>query len=272
MAKGQSEVLRQLGALFTTGSAAGIPDSQLLERFILRRDEFAEAAFASLVARHGPMVMKVCRSILRDPHDADDAFQATFMLLAVKAGRIGNRQLLGNWLYGVALRTAMKARSRAARRRRHERQRRGTHERAYHRKCARFRPAFRAAPSDQRSTREVPRGNRSLPPSGNDPRTSCPAARLPREHRGRSADARARAFERMADASRSPLLGRPARHCYRNALERVDSRCPRRGDNQSGDPVSGACDRSRRCGFHSNRSIDAGGPYVFVDEQAEVPG
>jgi RNA polymerase sigma factor (sigma-70 family) len=124
MAKGQSEVLRQLGVLFTTGSAAGVPDHQLLERFLLGRDEFAEATFAALVARHGPMVLKLCRSILRDlrdPRDADDAFQATFMLLAAKAGRVGNRELLGNWLYGVALRTAMKSRSRAARRRRHER-------------------------------------------------------------------------------------------------------------------------------------------------------
>ncbi len=121
MVKGQSEVRGQLGALFTTGSAAGVPDHQLLERFIFRRDEFAEAAFAVLVARHGPMVLKLCRSILRDPHEADDAFQTTFMLLAAKAGKIGNRELLGNWLYGVSLRTAMKARSRSTRRRRHER-------------------------------------------------------------------------------------------------------------------------------------------------------
>ena len=118
---GHSDVLRHLGALFTTGSATGVPDRQLLERFILRRDEFAEAAFAVLVARHGPMVLKLCRSILRNPHDADDAFQATFMLLAAKAGKIGNRELLANWLYGVALRTALKARTRAFRRRKHER-------------------------------------------------------------------------------------------------------------------------------------------------------
>ena len=102
MPKGHSDVRRHLGALFRTGSATGVPDRQLLERFILRRDEFAEAAFAVLVARHGPMVLKICRSILRDTHDADDAFQATFMLLAAKAGRIGKRELLGNWLYGVA--------------------------------------------------------------------------------------------------------------------------------------------------------------------------
>ncbi len=121
MAKGQTAVLRQLGSLFATGSVAGVPDHQLLERFVVRRDEFAEAAFAALVARHGPMVLKLCRNILRDSHDADDAFQATFLLLATKAARIGNRELLANWLYGVAVRTAMKARTRAARRLRHER-------------------------------------------------------------------------------------------------------------------------------------------------------
>ena len=67
------------------------------------------------------MVLKLCRSILRNPHDADDAFQATFMLLAAKAARIGKRELLGNWLYGVAVRTALKARTRAFRRLKHER-------------------------------------------------------------------------------------------------------------------------------------------------------
>jgi RNA polymerase sigma factor (sigma-70 family) len=121
MAKGQSGVLQQIGTLFTTGSVVGVPDIQLLERFVLRRDEGAEAAFAALVARHGPMVQKLCTDILRDCHEAEDAFQATFMLLAAKAPRIRNGELLGNWLYGVALRTAMKARTRAARRRRHER-------------------------------------------------------------------------------------------------------------------------------------------------------
>ncbi len=122
MKTGQSAVLEQLGVLFTSGSMSGVPDRQLLERFILKRDDFAEAAFAALVDRHGPMVLKVCLRILGDPHEAQDAFQATFILLATKAGRIANQELLANWLYGVALRTAMKARSRSMRRMRHERQ------------------------------------------------------------------------------------------------------------------------------------------------------
>jgi RNA polymerase sigma factor (sigma-70 family) len=120
MRTGQSEVARQLGTLFASGSVAGIRDHELLERFLFRRDEVGEAAFTALVVRYGPMVLKVCRGIVKNSADAEDAFQATFLLLATSAGRINNPELLGNWLYGVALRTAMKARSRDARRQRHE--------------------------------------------------------------------------------------------------------------------------------------------------------
>ena len=89
-------------------------DGELLDRFARRRDE---AAFAALVARHGPMILGLCRQWLRDHHDAEDAFQAVFLVLARKAGSIGEPDLLGNWLYGVARRTAEKARVRIARRR-----------------------------------------------------------------------------------------------------------------------------------------------------------
>ncbi len=82
-------------------------DAHLLERFIQQRDE---GAFAILVQRHGPMVLGVCRRILRNAHDAEDAFQAVFLVLARKAASIRPRKMVGNWLYGVAFRTALEAR------------------------------------------------------------------------------------------------------------------------------------------------------------------
>jgi RNA polymerase sigma factor (sigma-70 family) len=113
---------RQLGALFEGGSTAGLSDRQLLERFASGRDEAGEAAFAALVARHGPMVLGVCRQLVGDHHHAEDAFQAVFLILAHKAGSLREPELLGNWLYGVALYTARRARVRSARRRQIEEQ------------------------------------------------------------------------------------------------------------------------------------------------------
>lgn len=111
-------ILAQIQRLFGAGTVAGLAEEQLLERFINRRDG---DAFAALVARHGPLVLGVCRRILRDEHAVEDAFQATFLILARKAGSIRDRELLGNWLYGVALRVATRARADAARRRDRER-------------------------------------------------------------------------------------------------------------------------------------------------------
>jgi RNA polymerase sigma factor (sigma-70 family) len=93
-------------------------DAQLLKRFASHHDQ---GAFAVLVKRHGPMVLAVCRRVLRDSHDADDAFQATFMVLVRKAGSLTRPELVGNWLYGVAYRVAVKARCNAARRSEYER-------------------------------------------------------------------------------------------------------------------------------------------------------
>ncbi len=107
-------VLRQLDRLLGQGSVAGLSEWQLLERYHTQRDE---AAFAALVARHGPMVLGVCRRILGNNDDVDDAFQATFLVLVKKAGSLGEHDLIGHWLYGVAHRVALRARTVAAKRR-----------------------------------------------------------------------------------------------------------------------------------------------------------
>jgi RNA polymerase sigma factor (sigma-70 family) len=114
-------VVRQIESLFEGGSMAGLSDGQLLERYTAGgREAAGEAAFAALVARHGPMVLGVCRQLLGDMQHAEDTFQAVFVVLARKAGSIRDPDLLGNWLYGVAIRTARCARQQIARRRRRE--------------------------------------------------------------------------------------------------------------------------------------------------------
>ena len=112
--------LRSIYTLFTAGTAGGLADGQLLERFAARDGEAAGLAFTAIVERHGPMVMRVCRGVLRDVHDAEDAFQATFLILARKAGSIRVRSSLSSWLHSVAHNVAATARSAAARRRSHE--------------------------------------------------------------------------------------------------------------------------------------------------------
>ncbi len=118
---------RDLQTIFNAGTLAGLPDGQLLDRIATRpgagREDGTgvESAFGVLIERHGPMVLRVCRGVLGDPHEADDAFQATFLILFRQAGSIRKRESVGSWLYGVAHRVATAARSAAARRRGHER-------------------------------------------------------------------------------------------------------------------------------------------------------
>ena len=114
-------VVDELQALFSVGTHAGVSDGELLARFNTREGEAAELAFAALVERHGPMVFRVCRRLLVDPHTTEDAFQATFLVLAQKARTLRDRGSVANWLYGVAGRVAARARTLAARRERHER-------------------------------------------------------------------------------------------------------------------------------------------------------
>src|SRR5262245_13860587 len=114
-------VLSHLHTLFNLGAIRELSDGQLLERFATQPGEAAELAFAVLVERHGPMVLRVCRSLLPGLHDAQDAFQATFLVLVKKARALWVHDSLGPWLHQVACRTALCARRAAARRRRHER-------------------------------------------------------------------------------------------------------------------------------------------------------
>jgi RNA polymerase sigma factor (sigma-70 family) len=110
--------MRHIHRLFGEGTLAGVSDARLLDRYAAQRDE---TAFAALVQRHGRMVMAVCLGVLDDTNDADDAFQATFLLLARKAGSIWVSDSLGGWLHRVACRIALHVKSSAARRRQQER-------------------------------------------------------------------------------------------------------------------------------------------------------
>lgn len=114
-ASSSREFLRNLNTLFHCGTAGQLSDAELLNRFVASRDAAAEAAFAALVERHGAMVLGVCRRVLGNRHSAEDAFQATFLVLARKASAIARREQLASWLYGVARHTALDARARAIR-------------------------------------------------------------------------------------------------------------------------------------------------------------
>src|SRR5262245_52205250 len=114
-------LVRDIQTLFDAGTVGGQSDRQLLERFTTARDGSSEAAFEVLVRRHGPMVLRVCRNVLKDWNDAEDAFQATFIVLARRCGSIRRRDSVESWLFGVACRVASRARVEAARRRAVER-------------------------------------------------------------------------------------------------------------------------------------------------------
>ncbi len=110
-------VVRYVRAFVETEKAIRLPDHELLERFVTRHDE---DAFAILLRRHGPMVMRVCHRILSNHNDAEDAFQATFLVLCRKASSVRRRESVASWLHGVAYHVAVKARARCACRASHE--------------------------------------------------------------------------------------------------------------------------------------------------------
>src|SRR5262249_26967628 len=112
-------VLRDIDRIFNKGSMTGLAEGQLLREFTTRGDEIA---FEALVTRHGPMVLGVCRRLLHDPRDVEDAFQATFLVLLRRAAALHAADPLGPWLHGVAYRVAARIRAQAARRPAGERQ------------------------------------------------------------------------------------------------------------------------------------------------------
>jgi len=117
MGRGLTSVsLQQIGTLLAAGEIGQLTDRRLLERFLAGSGGAeSEAAFEVLVRRHGPMVQNVCRKLLRDSHGAEDAFQATFLVLARRASSIRERDAVASWLFGVASRVAARARAAAAR-------------------------------------------------------------------------------------------------------------------------------------------------------------
>ena len=112
MSKSPGSVLQYVRHLWQR-SATGVTDGQLLQRFVDNRDE---AAFELLLWRHQRMVFSVCRRVLHNVHDAEDAFQATFLVLARKAGSIRQQASLASWLHQVALRVALRLRTSSSRR------------------------------------------------------------------------------------------------------------------------------------------------------------
>ena len=110
-------VLHDIQTLFDAGTATGLTDRQLLDRFANLPDDSSKAAFEILVLRHGPTILRVCRNLLRNEADAADAFQATFLVLVRRRETVRRLESVGGWLYGVACRVAARARVNAARRR-----------------------------------------------------------------------------------------------------------------------------------------------------------
>ena len=210
---GRSEaVVRSLGLLFTRGPIAASADAELLERFLSRSDDAAAHAFEGLVLRHGPMVFDVCTKVLDNPHDAQDAFQATFLVLATRARSIRRQSSVGSWLHGVAFRVARRARSDAARRKAHERRIAEMSGRDVGFGDDGRGSRFPGPPRGGRAAAaEVPRAGRPLLSRGPDTRGGGRAARLSGQHARRPADAGARAAEGPLDPARRLASGRPAR-------------------------------------------------------------
>ena len=245
-----STLLKQVSALFRTGTLTGLTDGSLLDRFRHGPAEEAEAAFAALVERHGPMVLQVCRRILGDRHDAEDAAQATFLVLARQARSIRRADSVASWLYGVAARVAGRARRDAARRR--VRERRGAEAAMAIRRVESDEPRrggglARAVRGAGPAPRSVPAAGPALPPGRPELRAGGAAARLPGPDRPVAAGPGARAAARPA----GPPRRRRRRIRLLTAAFRPDAavggrlRSLETGDGDGGGPLCSGRDRGR---------------------------
>src|SRR5262245_48895770 len=121
MGGGQSGIaLRRIRTLWDEGRLGDLTDERLLDRLASGRGDAVKAPFEALILRHGPMALGVCHRVLRDPHDVEDAFQATFLVLVRRAGSIRRGESLGGWLCRAAYRVAARTRNLVVRRRRIE--------------------------------------------------------------------------------------------------------------------------------------------------------
>ena len=160
-------------------SVAGLTDGQLLRQYFTHRDE---TAFAALVRRHGPMVLAVCRRLLRSVEDAEDAFQAAFIVLARKGHRVAGQPTVGGWLHGVAYHVALTVRNRVARR---QIKRAPGRDPATPARRARRRPIRAVGSAGSRADApagQVPASRDSMRVGGPKPEGSRPATRLARRH------------------------------------------------------------------------------------------
>ncbi len=209
--------LRQIQGLFEVGTVAGLTDGQLLDRYLASRDE---SAFAALVVRHGPMVLGVCRAVLNNSPEVEDAFQATFLVMIRKAGTIRGRDAVGGWLHRVAQRVAVQAVL--------ERSRKSTSRARGGRSVRPHRG--RRDPCGRGLARSVARGGRAaagaIPPADR--------ALLPRRQDPCTGGARA-ALGRGDGASPPGRCPRPAPLTADPARGRYVERCPRRDTGGRGD-------------------------------------
>ena len=225
-----------VATLCVDGSLTGMSDEQLLERFVSQQGETAELVFGALVQRHGPMVLAVCRGVLRNQHDADDAFQATFLVLARKAPSLRTPGRLGPWLHGVARRSAQKL---SARRSRVDRLVRRAETNVRQAATAEPDHGHRLPGGDQSAARrnwpvarQIPVADNSLPSRGPDPARGRGRARLAHRHRRSPIDASPRTPARPAHPARigARALGlAAARHAARATVVFTGAQSRQRG-------------------------------------------